>query len=63
MKKSSMAGEFDSIGSYSATVTIKLTRYRQILDDTYRHALRIYHDTVSGAIRLQASVHLSEMDR
>jgi hypothetical protein len=35
----------------------------QILDDGYLHALRIYRDTVSGAIRLQASIHKGEMKR
>jgi hypothetical protein len=35
----------------------------QILDDNYLHALRIYRDKVSGAVRLQASVHKGEMKR
>ncbi|OXV09983.1 hypothetical protein Egran_02258 [Elaphomyces granulatus] len=35
----------------------------QILDDGYLHALRIYRDTVSGAVRLQASIHKGEMKR
>lgn len=34
-----------------------------ILDDNYIHALRIYHDRLSGAIRLQASVHEGDMKR
>ncbi|KAL4795558.1 hypothetical protein BDV19DRAFT_166908 [Aspergillus venezuelensis] len=34
-----------------------------ILDDDFLHALRVYRDKVSGAIRLQASVHKGEMKR
>jgi hypothetical protein len=34
-----------------------------ITDDNYRHALRIYRDRISGAVRLQASVHDGEMKR
>ncbi|KAK4862161.1 hypothetical protein LT330_003299 [Penicillium expansum] len=33
-----------------------------ITDDDYVHALRIYKDTVTGAVRLQASIHLGEMN-
>ncbi|GES58531.1 hypothetical protein ATEIFO6365_0004068200 [Aspergillus terreus] len=35
----------------------------KIVDDNFLHALRIYRDTVSGAVRLQASVHKGEMKR
>ncbi|KAJ5644954.1 hypothetical protein N7507_010965 [Penicillium longicatenatum] len=35
----------------------------QIVDDNYPHALRVYQDRVSGAVRLQASVHKGIMDR
>lgn len=35
----------------------------QIVDDSYLHALRVYRDTGSGAVRLQASVHNGEMKR
>lgn len=35
----------------------------QIVDDGYLHALRVYRDTISGAVRLQASVHDGEMKR
>ncbi|OJJ51555.1 hypothetical protein ASPZODRAFT_57517 [Penicilliopsis zonata CBS 506.65] len=35
----------------------------QIMDDSYLHALRIYRDTVSGAVRLQASILRGEMKR
>ncbi|KGO72936.1 hypothetical protein PITC_061640 [Penicillium italicum] len=34
-----------------------------ITDDDYVHALRVYKDTVTGAVRLQASVHQGEMNR
>ncbi|KAB8232785.1 uncharacterized protein BDW43DRAFT_311858 [Aspergillus alliaceus] len=34
-----------------------------IVDDNFLHALRIYRDRTSGAIRLQASVHKGEMKR
>lgn len=41
-----------------------MTHYTsQIADDGYPHALRIFQDTVSGAVRLQASVHKGPMDR
>ncbi|OJD12638.1 hypothetical protein ACJ73_09317, partial [Blastomyces percursus] len=33
----------------------------RILDDSYLHALRIFRDYPSGAIRLQASIHSGEM--
>jgi len=36
---------------------------RQIVDDDFLHALRVYRDNVSGAVRLQASVHKGEMKR
>ncbi|KAJ5648202.1 hypothetical protein N7490_004574 [Penicillium lividum] len=35
----------------------------QIVDDSYLHALRVYQDKTSGAVRLQASVHKGTMDR
>ncbi|KAL3464423.1 hypothetical protein BJX64DRAFT_96561 [Aspergillus heterothallicus] len=34
-----------------------------ILDDDYMHALRVYRDKVTGAVRLQASIHRGEMKR
>ncbi|KAL4882855.1 hypothetical protein BJY04DRAFT_186190 [Aspergillus karnatakaensis] len=34
-----------------------------IMDDGFQHALRVYRDKVTGAIRLQASVHKGEMKR
>ncbi|KAL2867099.1 uncharacterized protein BJX67DRAFT_114289 [Aspergillus lucknowensis] len=34
-----------------------------ILDDDFVHALRVYRDGVTGAVRLQASVHRGEMKR
>ncbi|KAF7596463.1 hypothetical protein BBP40_001770 [Aspergillus hancockii] len=34
-----------------------------IVDDNFLHALRIYRDRTSGAVRLQASVHKGEMKR
>ncbi|OKL62854.1 hypothetical protein UA08_01720 [Talaromyces atroroseus] len=34
-----------------------------IIDDNHMHALRIYRDRVSGAIRLQASIHEGSMKR
>ncbi|QQK46874.1 Maltose acetyltransferase family protein [Penicillium digitatum] len=33
-----------------------------ITDDDYVHALRVYKDTVTGAVRLQASVYLGDMN-
>ncbi|KAJ6143311.1 hypothetical protein N7471_002764 [Penicillium samsonianum] len=33
-----------------------------ITDDDYMHALRVYKDRVTGAVRLQASVHLGDMN-
>ncbi|EKV05998.1 hypothetical protein PDIG_81950 [Penicillium digitatum PHI26] len=35
---------------------------RTITDDDYVHALRVYKDTVTGAVRLQASVYLGDMN-
>ncbi|KAJ5918856.1 hypothetical protein N7454_010000 [Penicillium verhagenii] len=35
----------------------------QIVDDEYGHALRVYQDRISGAVRLQASVHKGPMNR
>ncbi|KAJ5601584.1 hypothetical protein N7510_011118 [Penicillium lagena] len=35
----------------------------QIIDDGFPHALRVYQDTVTGAVRLQASVHRGELKR
>ncbi|KAL2814920.1 hypothetical protein BJX63DRAFT_420543 [Aspergillus granulosus] len=34
-----------------------------ILDDDYLHALRVYRDKITGAVRLQASIHRGEMKR
>ncbi|KAJ5687741.1 hypothetical protein N7536_010360 [Penicillium majusculum] len=33
-----------------------------ITDDDYVHALRVYRDTVTGAVRLQSSVHLGDLN-
>lgn len=35
----------------------------QINDDGFLHALRVYRDAISGAVRLQSSVHNGEMKR
>ncbi|CAL5872503.1 uncharacterized protein PFLUO_LOCUS6767 [Penicillium psychrofluorescens] len=35
----------------------------QIIDDGFPHALRVYQDTVTGAVRLQASVHRGDLKR
>lgn len=37
--------------------------YSLIDDDNFIHALRVYRDRMSGAIRLQASVHEGDMRR
>jgi hypothetical protein len=37
--------------------------YSQILDDDFLHALRIFRDSSSKAVRLIASVHGGELDR
>lgn len=34
-----------------------------ITDDDYVHALRVYKDTVTGAVRLQSSVHLGDLNQ
>ena len=39
------------------------TVYSLIDDDNFIHALRVYRDRLSGAIRLQASVHEGDMRR
>jgi hypothetical protein len=41
----------------------QLTDIRQIIDDDFLHALRIYRDRDSKAVRLQASVLRGEMKR
>ncbi|KAJ5420666.1 hypothetical protein N7465_003185 [Penicillium sp. CMV-2018d] len=33
-----------------------------ITDDDYVHALRVYKDTVTGAVRLQSSIHLGDLN-
>lgn len=40
-----------------------LTSTRTITDDDYVHALRVYKDTVTGAVRLQSSVHLGDLNQ
>lgn len=40
-----------------------LTICRQIVENNTLHALRIYQDTTSKAVRLQASIHRGEMKR
>lgn len=35
----------------------------QIIDDNFLHALRVYRDRDTKAVRLQASVHRGEMKR
>lgn len=37
--------------------------HRQIIDDSYLHALRVYRDNITQTVRLQASVHEGEMKR
>jgi hypothetical protein len=37
--------------------------YSQIYDDNFLHALRIFRDRITGAVRLQASVHQGELKR
>lgn len=34
-----------------------------ITDDDYVHALRVYKDTVTGAVRLQSSIHLGDLNQ
>lgn len=43
--------------------TQMLTSTRTITDDDYVHALRVYKDTVTGAVRLQSSVHLGDLNQ
>lgn len=60
-RKSCSAGEYyfhTVIGTISTHVI-----YSLIDDDNFIHALRVYRDRMSGAIRLQASVHEGDMRR
>ena len=41
----------------------QLTAIREIIDDDFLHALRIYWDPDSKAVRMQASVLRGEMKR
>lgn len=41
----------------------RLTSTSTITDDDYVHALRVYRDTVTGAVRLQSSVHLGDLNQ
>lgn len=52
-----------STKSVQLLVLSDLRRYSLIDDDNFTHALRIYRDRISGAIRLQASVHEGDMKR
>ena len=54
-----MQGETSSNLRHALT----LTKTRRIIDDDYLHALRIYRDRDSKAVRLQASVLRGEMKR
>jgi hypothetical protein len=47
----------------SASNRNKLTGYSQINDDEYPHALRVYQDLETGAVRLQSSIMEGEMCR
>ena len=40
-----------------------LTLYRRIVDDHYEHGLRLFQETQTGVIRLQASVQTGEIKR
>lgn len=41
----------------------RLTSTSTITDDDYVHALRVYKDTVTGAVRLQSSIHLGDLNQ
>lgn len=41
----------------------RLTLYRRIVDDHYEHGLRLFQETRTGVIRLQASVQTGELKR
>lgn len=48
---------------YNIWLCIDLCCRSLIDDDNFIHALRVYRDRISGAIRLQASVHEGDMRR
>jgi hypothetical protein len=50
-------------GISNRNLASKLIENRQIVDDDFLHALRIYRDRDSKAVRLQASVLRGEMKR
>jgi hypothetical protein len=41
----------------------ELTEYSKINDDEYPHALRVYQDLETGAVRLQSSIMEGGMSR
>jgi hypothetical protein len=41
----------------------ELMEYSKINDDEYPHALRVYQDLETGAVRLQSSIMDGEMSR
>lgn len=60
VKESTLAGTHTH---FIKTLDVPLTTYRKIVDDHYEHALRLYRDRDSGALRLQASVLRGELKR
>lgn len=60
-RKSYLAGEYN-IYPYVGPLSTNAV-YSLIDDDNFIHALRVYRDRMSGAIRLQASVHEGDMRR
>jgi hypothetical protein len=60
-----LAGEVEVYGGHvlPSSREVSLTISRQIMDDNFLHALRIFREKTTKAIRLQASVIRGEMKR
>ena len=52
-----------SVSTIQCPANSRLTLYRRIVDDHYEHGLRLFRETQTGVIRLQASVQTGEVKR
>lgn len=56
-------GGYDRNLPPDASKTLELTFYREIIDDHYPHALRLFRDKGSGGVRLEASALRGELKK
>ena len=52
-----------SVSTIQCPANPRLILYRRIVDDHYEHGLRLFQETQTGVIRLQASVQTGEVKR